>query len=52
MLRFWGVFELERLSPEGEAARAELAAHLDGLEKQALRFEDRRDLLRDRMALR
>jgi acyl-[acyl-carrier-protein] desaturase len=52
MLRFWGVFELEGLSAEGEAARTELAELMDGIEKQALRFEDKRDLLRSRMALR
>ena len=52
VLRFWKVFELEGLSADGEAARTELAAFVDGLEKQALRFEDKRDMLRDRMALR
>jgi acyl-[acyl-carrier-protein] desaturase len=52
VLRFWKVFELEGLSAEGEAARTELAGYLEGLEKQALRFEDKRDMLRDRMALR
>jgi acyl-[acyl-carrier-protein] desaturase len=52
VLRFWGIFELEGLSAEGEAARSELSDFMDGLEKQALRFEDKRDLLRDRMALR
>ena len=52
MLRFWKVFELEGLSAEGEAARTDLADFLDGLEKQALRFEDKRDTLRARMALR
>ena len=52
VLRFWKVFEIEGLSAEGEAARTELAAFLDGLEKQALRFEDKRDMLRERMALR
>jgi acyl-[acyl-carrier-protein] desaturase len=52
MLRFWKVFELEGLSAEGEAARTELAEFMDGLEKQALRFEDKRDMLRARMAPR
>jgi len=52
VLRFWGVFEIEGLSAEGEAARTELAGFLDGLEKQALRFEDKRDMLRSRMAPR
>jgi len=52
VLRFWKVFELEGLSPEGEAARTELAEFMDELEKQALRFEDKRDMLRARMAPR
>jgi acyl-[acyl-carrier-protein] desaturase len=52
VLRFWNVFELENLSPEGEQARTELAAFMDELEKQALRFEDKRDMLKARMASR
>jgi acyl-[acyl-carrier-protein] desaturase len=52
VLRFWKVFELEGLSARGEAARTELAEFMDGLEKQALRFEDKRDMLRARMAHR
>jgi len=52
VLRFWGVFELEGLSAEGEAARTELAELMESLEKQALRFEDKRDMLRARMAPR
>jgi acyl-[acyl-carrier-protein] desaturase len=52
VLRFWKVFEIEGLSAEGEAARAELAAFMAGLEKQARRFEDKRDMLRTRMAPR
>jgi acyl-[acyl-carrier-protein] desaturase len=52
VLRFWNVFELEGLSDEGEAARTELAKFMDALEKQALRFEDKRDMLRARMAPR
>ena len=52
LLRFWKVFELEGLSDEGEAARTELAEFMDALEKQALRFEDKRDMLRARMAPR
>ncbi len=51
VLRFWKVFELESLSPEGEAARTDLADFLDTLEKQALRFEDKRDTLKARMAI-
>jgi len=52
VLRFWKVFELQGLSAQGEAARTDLAHFIDGLEKQALRFEDKRDTLRARMALR
>lgn len=52
VLRFWGVFELEGLSAEGEAARTELAELMEALEKQALRFEDKRDMLKARMAPR
>jgi acyl-[acyl-carrier-protein] desaturase len=52
VLRFWEVFELEGLSAEGEAARTELAEFMETLEKQALRFEDKRDMLKARMAPR
>ena len=49
VLRHWKVFELEGLSREGEAAREELSDFLDGLDKQAARFEDKRDTLKSRM---
>ena len=52
VLRFWKVFELEGLSAEGEAARTELAEVMEAMEKQALRFEDKRDMLKARMAPR
>ncbi len=52
VLRFWNVFELEGLDAEGEAARTELADFMDELEKQALRFEEKRDALKARMAAR
>ena len=52
VLRYWGVFELEGLDEEGEAARAELSALMDELERQAQRFEDKRDSLKARMAAR
>jgi acyl-[acyl-carrier-protein] desaturase len=52
VLRFWKVFELEGLDAEGEQARAELADFMEELEKQALRFEDKRDALKARMAAR
>jgi acyl-[acyl-carrier-protein] desaturase len=50
VLRFCKVFEMEGLSAEGEAARTELAEFMDTLEKQALRFEDKRDMLKARLA--
>jgi len=52
VLRFWKVFEVEGLSAEGEAARSELAEFMDSLEKQALRFEDKREMLKARMTPR
>ena len=52
VLRFWKVFEIEGLDAEGEQARQELAEFLEELEKQALRFEDKRDVLKARMAAR
>jgi acyl-[acyl-carrier-protein] desaturase len=52
VLRYWKIFELEGLDAEGEKARSQLADFLDGLEKQALRFEDKRDALKARMAKR
>jgi acyl-[acyl-carrier-protein] desaturase len=52
VLRYWKVFEIEGLGEEGERARAELADFMADLEKQALRFEERRETLRARMAAR
>ncbi len=52
VLRFWNVFEIEGLDAEGEQARNELAEFMEQLEKQALRFEDKRDVLKARMASR
>ena len=52
VLRFWNVFEIEGLDAEGEQARTELADFMAELEKQALRFEDKRDALQARMAAR
>jgi acyl-[acyl-carrier-protein] desaturase len=52
VLRFWKVFELEGLGAEGEQARTELADFLEELDKQALRFEEKRDKLQARMAAR
>jgi acyl-[acyl-carrier-protein] desaturase len=52
VLRFWNVFDIEGLDAEGEQARTELADFLETLEKQALRFEEKRDVLKARMAAR
>ena len=49
VLRFWKIFELEGLSAEGEQARTELSNFMDDLDKQAARFEDKRDTLKSRM---
>ena len=52
VLRFWNVFELEGLGPDGEAARTELSEFMADLDKQAMRFEDKRDALQARMVAR
>lgn len=52
VLRFWKVFDVEGLGPEGEQAREELAAFMDALETQASRFEDKRDRLQERLVAR
>jgi acyl-[acyl-carrier-protein] desaturase len=52
VLRYWGVFELAGLGPDGEAARSELSEFLDTLDKNAARFEERRDALQARLAVR
>ncbi len=46
VLRFWKLFELENLSAEAEQARLELDEFMENLEKQALRFEDKRETLK------
>jgi acyl-[acyl-carrier-protein] desaturase len=43
---------VEGLSDKGERARHELSDHLAELEKSALRFEDKRDALKARLAAR
>ena len=52
VLRYWKIFDLEGLDAEGERARTKLTDFLDDLEKQALRFEDKRDALQARLAKR
>jgi acyl-[acyl-carrier protein] desaturase len=51
VLRFWKVWDIEGLGAEGEQARAELATFMADLDKQAARFEDKRDTLRARMGI-
>ncbi len=50
MLRHWKVFERTDFGAEGEQAREELAAFLDGLDAQATKFVDRRAENRARVA--
>jgi acyl-[acyl-carrier-protein] desaturase len=52
VLRHWGVFELEGLDAEGEAARQELFGILEALEGAASRFEDKREAHRAKLAAR
>ncbi|MFI6074770.1 acyl-ACP desaturase [Actinoplanes sp. NPDC051343] len=48
VLRQWNVFGRTDLSGEGEKAREQLATHMDELESQAARFEQRREARRQR----
>ncbi|MGC4807320.1 acyl-ACP desaturase [Micromonospora sp. DT233] len=43
VLRQWDVFNVAGLDADGEAAREEIAAQLDSLQRQASRFEEKRD---------
>ncbi|RLV50813.1 acyl-ACP desaturase [Nocardioides mangrovicus] len=52
VLKFWGVFEREGLGPEGERAREELAAFMQGLDDQATTFVARREEQRAKLAAR
>jgi len=52
VLRFWNVFEIEGLDAEGERARTELSDFMDELDRQAQRFEEKRDKLQARLAAR
>ena len=49
VLRFWKIWDIEGLDADGEQARAELDAFMADLDKQASRFEDKRDTLKSRM---
>lgn len=42
VLRQWNLFDVTGLNADGEAARDQIAAHLETLETQASRFEERR----------
>ena len=52
VLRKWRVFEREDFGPEGQRARDELGVLLEELEVGAVRFEERRDALKARLAAR
>lgn len=52
VLRKWRVFDRDDFGAEGQRARDELAAILEELETGAVRFEERRDALRARLAAR
>ncbi|KKK05650.1 acyl-ACP desaturase [Micromonospora sp. HK10] len=42
VLRQWNIFEVTGLDADGEVARDQIAAHLDTLDTQAARFEEKR----------
>ncbi|MGC4893550.1 acyl-ACP desaturase [Micromonospora sp. DT31] len=52
VLRQWDLFEVTGLNADGEAAREQIAEHLDVLETQASRFEERRAARAARVAAR
>jgi acyl-[acyl-carrier-protein] desaturase len=52
VLRQWGIFELGTLGAEGDKARTELSEFLEGLEKTAARFVERRAERQARQAAR
>ncbi|MEU5725362.1 acyl-ACP desaturase [Micromonospora sp. NPDC047738] len=51
VLRQWNLFEATGLDADGEAARDQIAAHLDTLEVQAARFEEKRAARAARLTL-
>ncbi|MFE9201639.1 acyl-ACP desaturase [Micromonospora sp. NPDC007230] len=51
VLRQWNLFEATGLDADGEAARDQIAAHLDTLEAQAARFEEKRAARAARLTL-
>ncbi|MGI8675713.1 MAG: acyl-ACP desaturase [Nocardioidaceae bacterium] len=52
VLRYWKVFDVEGLGEDGETARKELSTFLDTLDASAVRFEEKRDALKARLAAR
>ena len=52
ILRQWGIWELEGLGAEGEAARDELAAAVKALDAEAARFVEKRDERAAKLAAR
>ncbi|MER6592986.1 acyl-ACP desaturase [Micromonospora purpureochromogenes] len=52
VLRQWDVFNVTGLDADGEAARDQIAGHLDDLERAASRFEEKRAAREARLATR
>ena len=52
VLRQWDVFNVTGLDADGETARDQIAAHLDDLERNAARFEEKRAARAARLATR
>ena len=52
VMRHWKIFDLEGLSAEGEQARENLAQFMDGLDRKASRFEEKRAAQQARYAAR
>ena len=52
VLRAWGTFEIEGLDAEGEKAREELAEVLARLDAAASRFEDKRNIHKEKLTAR
>ncbi len=50
LLRNWGFFELEGLTPEAQKAREDCRNYLDALDQLATRYDNRRDAARARDA--
>ncbi len=49
VLKYWKLFDIAGLGPEGEAALAELEAFMTDMDKKASRFEEKREVLRKRL---